>query len=231
MEEKYTLVQTLENGVNTTSKRVVFEIPRVAGTYSLTAQLSNGKYKDMGSISVHGKGENDTYHLTINKNGGGSVSCSFKGTFGLIPPVLSNATFSKDNGSNTYGGNLTVTNKNNVPVTMVVWYLEKNSSYVTKRSSKEIAAGGTRTLNFSGHYCEGILVRVHFVDSSHNIKEDEIYAQTTMGSYSGSYSFTDEDSTTTTTTTTTTTPYSLLANYQQVDSDEKFTLWREQNVE
>lgn len=229
---QYTLTQNLSNN---TQKTVSFSLPQVAGTYRLTGRLNTGKSIDMGNVIINNSVGKLNHKLSTTISGKGTNITFFDVPFGLYQPKLSSFTYGKDNSSNTYYGSVTVTNPNSVSVGGVVWFKTSNSDIISENGTFTLAPGKSKTIMFGDIYSEGILIRVHFTYSDQRIFTNEVFAQCTLGNYKGDFNFygvEEETSTTTTTTTTTTDAASSVAQeYQAVDSDGNFTLWRKIDAE
>lgn len=220
-----TLKQTMSDG---TTHSASFNLPVLAGAYNVTCHLSNGKAISAGQIIIDNTSQGRTHKWTITMDNGKEIAGEFTGRFGLYRPILSEPSYRRDSYSNSYWGSITVTNPNNVAVDVLVWFKTSNSEDISENGSFTLAAGGSKEIMFGDIYSEGLLTRIHFVAYSRGINEDEVFTQESLGDYKGTYNFYEPEETTTTTTTTTT-PASN-TELVAVESDGKFTLWRNEDV-
>ena len=229
----YTLTQTMSNG---TIRMVNFDLPVIAGTYRVNCRLSDGNTINLGKIEINGTSNKSKYKLIVAMNDGTSYSGEFYGRYGLSLPELSEKNYYFDSATRIYYGTVKVKNTNEVTVNCLVWFKTNNSDVIRENGTFTLASGASKTIMFSDMYSEGLLARVHFVAYDQGINENVIFAQTSLGKYSGSYNFGKPEETTTTTTTTTTpttttSTTETMANLTEVESVGKFTLWRNQDAQ
>lgn len=222
---KYSITQDFSDG---SSREAEWTIQPFAGTYNVSYGLSNGGYIYAGQIVSDNTYGGLPHKLEVELSDGTILTSTFNSHFGLYPPQYIASEYKRDS-SGSYYGKLTITNPNAMAVKCVVWYKPSGYDMVMENGTFTLGAGQTHTIVFADVYSTGLCTRVNFCLPSEDINENDVYYTCVLGFYEGDTTFGAEIESTSTTTTTTTVD-GQSAEPTPIESDGKFTLWREANA-